>query len=1142
MNPRTSSGPLPDGAARREAATCFDRNLVVTAGAGTGKTALLVERTLNLIGSGTLGLDAMAIITFTEKAAAELRERLATGLDALRRYAAEGCDPASLDRGNDAARSFAWLRGEAGASAGPIAERALQALQALDAATVSTIHAFCAEILRRYPREARVDPSFQVDEGALFEPLFDAEWDRFLLEELGADARREAVWQAALRLPNALGVIRDLGRSLASFHLPAAAVGDAASYSGASARDLLGREAEGALADVRAVLGEHPPMPPTITRYLESAERLLDALLTEDVAGMRRVESPLRLEEFAATAVPGTGRKPTADQQQRIRHAARRAREFLVPLARVDEGVVEALVNAALPLAARCRERMLESGFASFDALLRLSRDLLAGHPAIRRALAARYRTLLVDEFQDTDPLQYDILFFISAQGDAATTDPYGMRPAAGRLFIVGDPKQSIYRFRGADIDAYRRAVDHVLSCGGQRLELSASFRSPHNLLEPINTLFGDFMKPAGPGDERFQPRYEAISSARVTVQDGARRLEIWSVDADGHATDRRRAESAAIADWLVENIGRGDATGSPLACNQVAILLRALTNVSLYTQALRLAGLPFVVEGGREFYDRPEVGALISFLRAASCPHDGAAVLAVLRSPLGGVPDDELARFVAAGGRLDRIDARLFERGSCPNLQRASALLESFRARLPRLSPDDAVRSALRDTPLTLLYASTFEGAQRVANLEKLAAHAGALARQGLSLENILLSLERETSAERSEGDSPLADERVDAVRVLSIHKAKGLEYPVVILPDLGREAKGRTEPETSVAWFDHEGEGGLAVRAGGSVLNTARVRYEMLNRRHELAEEARVFYVGCTRASERLILINSNPGRSAPWRDALAALSYDLRSGYPAPGEISAGVLHRVIEPPARPARDSAIGLEPIWAQAAAAFAGVSSSLAETTGPPLRRPVDAERMLRKDEGEDASPAPDSSQHSGPPSRRRDLARVAGSIVHAALQHWDFKDADRLRSLGRRAADRALDSQPLIASADPPPADAIRAEVESILTMFASSPLPARLAAGDIVAREMPVLYTGADGTTWNGICDLVYRDEDGCLVAADYKTERVEGNAEIAARRYRPQIRIYVDALRRAAPGERVRGQIVFVRSGVAVSLDDL
>ena len=240
----------------------------------------------------------------------------------------------------------------------------------------------------------------------------------------------------------------------------------------------------------------------------------------------------------------------------------------------------------------------------------------------------------------------------------------------------------------------------------------------------------------------------------------------------------------------------------------------------------------------------------MISFLKAASCPHDGTAVLAVLRSPLGGVPDEELARFVSSGGRLNRAVVAPEETERFPNLARTLTLIEAFRSRLPGHSPDDVIRAAIDETPLALLHASTYDGAQRLANLRKLAWRAEGLARQGLSLEETLRALEEEFGGGRTEGDSPLADEEIDAVRILSIHKAKGLEYPVVFLPDIGREEHKRNSPGTEAVPVRHDGDTLIGARTPGNKMNYAWLRHQELSLRHENAEEKRVFYVGCTRA----------------------------------------------------------------------------------------------------------------------------------------------------------------------------------------------------------------------------------------------------------------------------------------------------
>src|SRR5439155_18276936 len=298
---------------------------------------------------------------------------------------------------------------------------------------------------------------------------------------------------------------------------------------------------------------------------------------------------------------------------------------------------------------------------------------------------------------------QYEILFFLSEEAETQAAEAYRTRLAAGRLFIVGDPKQSIYRFRGADVEAYRRAVDHVAACGGEILTLDNSFRSPEEIVLPINALFDAWI---GRRETNEQPAYRPIVSARGPGGDGSPRIELWSVPAAGEADDRRAAEGNVVAGWIAANLGRPGATGRPLLCRNVALLFRALTNVDIYAQSLRRAGLPFVVEGGKKFYGRPEVGDLIAFLRAAANPNDRTALLAVLRGPLGGVPDSELALFGSAGGRLDLASAGDVDASAFPGLSRVLRQIETFRTALRGRAPDEAIRAALRDTPLLVLHA----------------------------------------------------------------------------------------------------------------------------------------------------------------------------------------------------------------------------------------------------------------------------------------------------------------------------------------------------------------------------------------------------------------------------------------------------
>jgi len=1132
------------------AATVFDRNLVVTAGAGTGKTALLVERALNLVASTGLRIDALAAITFTEKAAAELRERLATGLDALRDLARR--DAAVLpeaERRTEALRSWAWLKEAARVPASEVEARALAALKGLDAATVTTIHAFCAEILRRYPREAGVDPSFQIDEGTALDALFDDEWASFLDDEVGPSSPRENLWERTLLVPGALGFVRDLGRAMASFSLPSEAADPAAARAEAARAALFGAEAAAIRGDTEALLSRATGMNPNMKDFLRASAELLDAFIESGIEAMRAVASPMPLDVYLARD-PAAGAKMTESARQEAEALKKRAKRLVTLLSKVDEETVRDLAETAAPLAARVRERLLASSLATYDALLRLARDLLAREAPVRRALAARYRALLVDEFQDTDPLQYEILLFIAEEEGPAAADAFEARLRPGSLFIVGDPKQSIYRFRGADIEAYQRAVRRILDCGGEAVSLATSYRSPKGILDPVNAIFAAWIGPKRPGDEAYEPVYEAIAPARADASPEPR-VEIWSVPAGGNAAARRMAEAGVIASWIAGNAGATAATGVPLQFRQIAILFRALTIAPLYAQALRRADVPFVVEGGRDFYERREVADLVAFLRAAANPNDGASVLAVLRSPLGAVPDAELARFAAVGGRLDRaavVDARF------PAVRRAFDLLAGFRKKMVRRPPDDSIRAVLDETPLALLHAAAFDGAQRVSNLKKIVARAEDLSRRGLSLEETLRHIEDEQGGGRTEGESPLADETVNAVRILSIHKAKGLEYPVVVIPDVGRRSMaGDHGGDTAAAWLGRGRDGRLAARLRGGAMNLAWAALSERAARHDAAEEKRVFYVACTRARERLILVNSEAGgKSVPWRNALAAVGYVTEGSFPDPGILAAAeapVRHVILDPAAPLPVASVEAIEPIWERAAREFLSRSEAALVGAGPLLRRPT-GEREERESDDDSRREVPEGP--GGPPGRAkradagRDAPRLAGSAIHVALEHWDFRDAARFREHARAAARELAARAAEGASGEDRKRlrEETLAETDRIAGLFLASPLPARLAAVEILAREAPFLYRGAGGEIWRGYVDLVYRDADGTVVVADYKTGAAEGDEETAreVERYRGQLGLYREALGAALAGgvAPVRAEILFVRSGAVRAID--
>jgi ATP-dependent helicase/nuclease subunit A len=1138
---RCAPEPPPDHEHRTRATTLFDRNLVVTAGAGTGKTAILVERALNLVGTGSATLDTMALITFTEKAAAELRLRLGRGLERLLRRAA-GPAGEPLVRDEDGDRSWQWLAAQA-VPAERVRSLAMAALQDLDGAAIGTIHSFCADILRRHPREAGVDPRFSVDDGVVFDRIFDEAWTRQLAADLGPAGTRAAAWRRALAAGDPPARVRDLALALADFTLPDEARAPASPPDPVA---LLGEAAREAVRGVRSVRDRGGGFHKGFQAFLDAAVIYLEAFLAGGVAGLRAARAPISIEKAASGTIGDPGRRATGVSAAEAEAGCAPARDLLRLLAGVEDEAAFALQAVAGPAAAAAGERLLAQGFVSFDAMLRRSRDVLARHPAVRRAIGRRFRRLLVDEFQDTDPLQYEILFFLAGGETPPAGDAWRTILEPGRLFIVGDPKQSIYRFRGADIAAYRRAVDHVTRCDGEVLRLTASFRSPASLLGPVNRLFEGWLGPAEGWDGDSSPPYDRIESARPERAGAGPRVIVASVDSSpaADARERRAAEAAAVAAWIAAHAGPAG-SARPHRWGEIAILFRAMTHAGLFARALRGAAIPFVIEGGKDFHERAEVSDLLMLLRAAASPNDTPAILAVLRSPLGAVPDEELARFARTGGRLERPDTPAPEPALHPNLARALGWLDRFRAAITGLPADAVVEAAVSRTPLALLHAAAHDGPQRVQNLRKLASMARERAVRGLSLPEAIGVLDTAFAGRTPEGESPLADESHDAVRVLSIHKAKGLEYPVVFVPDLGREeGHGGPDNGSAASWVVRGGSAWLALRIDARRWNAAWALRALEDRRHESAEERRVFYVACTRARERLILVNSHRERRAPWRDRLAALGYRIGDdgSFPPEGLLAGGdVMHGLLSPtPATTRRDVPVDLGPIE-RAACAGRDTAAALAAASVPPLSSPSGTRS--------DDRPDPESLVRAAAPARpleadgrrgadRSEIARLAGIAVHAALETWDLRDGDALLAGAAREARAAVDESPRApGGADLAGTTARKTGV--ILRGFLSSPLPARLVAATVHGREVALLWRGLDGRTWTGACDILF-EETGTLVVGDWKTDVTGGDPAAAAAPYREQLALYVAAVRAAFPGRQVRGEVLFVREGLAVPID--
>jgi ATP-dependent helicase/nuclease subunit A len=580
----------------------------------------------------------------------------------------------------------------------------------------------------------------------------------------------------------------------------------------------------------------------------------------------------------------------------------------------------------------------------------------------------------------------------------------------------------------------------------------------------------------------------------------------------DERAPERRRREARWIAAWIQNHTG----PGRPHRFGDVAILVRKTGSLGPFLDALKEAGLPYVVESDRSFYSAPEVVDVLNLLRVLENPDDGISGVGLLRSPLGMLSDREIYE-LRRDGRLD------YRRGGeGPRLAPLFDLLRRFHARVDREPLGEFIGALLRESFLLEQSATAYYGEQTVSNLLKF----GRLAREasessGHSLRQFIDRTSRSIRDAVEEGESPLADERVDAVRLLTIHKAKGLEFPVVFAVDLSADAgAGRNvRPVLNREWSG--GRAGVRLPRSGAA-DVASVLIGEREEEREEQERVRLFYVACTRARERLFLSGVEGGKES----SFAGLC--RRGGFTPASAAVAGV--------------SSERLETV-VLAAAPSTGKDASIEETH---LRAIADRWDVRRREAARCASTAifrSPSAEHPSdvppreafaPPPRSEDPATggvVLGELCHRVLERWDFKDGGDVG----RAVDDAWKVQARFG--EPPDGGLLRKEACDLLATFFASPTGRSLAGGRVLAREAPFLFSTDEGIR-RGTVDLLFRDERGLWVV-DYKTDRVSASeAAERARRYTAQGSAYTAAIR-AAFGEPCGFRVIFLRPAVAVDV---
>jgi ATP-dependent helicase/nuclease subunit A len=1039
----------------------------VSAGAGTGKTKVIVERFVRAVCERGLSVDSILVITYTERAAGELRARIRARL-------AESGRP-------DLARE-------------------------LDGAWVSTIHGFCHRLLKMHPFAAGVDPGFRVlDESqgrvlrseafqrALADFCRDGHPDRLrLLATYGAAGLRRMV-------TDVYETLRAAGRPL---ELPAGS-GEALDERVAELR----RAAETALAETAGV-SEAEPGRGQVARALELLEqpRPADALL--DLSG------------FAPT---GPGKRLFAEFEE-ARAAVERA--ALDALAARDGDLLQELLSV---FAREYRQAKAHESALDFEDLQLIARDLLRRSDDIREQERWRFRSIMVDEFQDTNRLQCELIDLLG--GD--------------ELFFVGDEFQSIYSFRHADVEVFRERRAQAREV----LPLTRNYRARPEVLSAINHLFSaDF-------GEDFQP---LEAGGRFSEPGFGPPVELLVTDKASYADSGvswRRAEARHIAGRVKGLIDAGEA-----AAGEIVLLFAAGTDAETYEEELRKEGLPTYRATGRGYFGQQQVVDMLAYLRLLHNRYDDEALVAVLASPFVGVSNDALVLLRRSAGRRPLFCG--LERALPEGLgDRDARLFQAFRQRfgrlvalMPRLSLERLCEEIVCRHDYDLAVLARWDGRRRYANLRKLARLARSYEElRGPDVEGFVRFVREQAALGAPEHDAVAVEEGAGAVRLLTIHAAKGLEFKVVIVADAGRD---RALPASDEILCLPDGRLGFRVADPATGKRRPALGYEDVRRAEREAKEAerrRLYYVAMTRAVDRLIVSGAvDPQRSAdattPIGWVLGQLGADvLERGDGRPLEIESGnarILVRVdrrapaAEPPVR---DSGLG-EGVWGNREVSPAAADADqlalfesgegiafreaprlpeLAPVATPPLHRVrrlsysalalyercsyrFYAERLagLRPADGDADVPG-----EAGLP------ATEIGDFVHRLLEDVDL------------ARPQAPDPVAVAASVRLRYPSATDEEVERIQRLaaaFSGSELAARLAGCPGAASERPFAFEH-DGVLLHGRLDVLHR-ENGRTLVVDYKTNLLEGENphEIVERDYRLQRLVYALACFRAGAEE--------------------
>ena len=1098
--------------------SALDANLLVEAGAGTGKTYALVSRVVALIKSGKATMRGIVAITFTEAAAAELSERIRSRMEQL-------LDPEYVAAGNDPLLPL------------PEAEtgRIRQAIDEIDQASIQTIHSFASQILRECPLPADLPPGWATLDAIESNQQFADAWDNWLDTALGRDG--DAELQDSLRYLLGINIGVEKWRQLA---LSFSSDYDRLCNDNAIQGIDLPKYCQDTLAKLQNLENECSDTNDRLYQQLVGAIDTVQAVA--DVAGnpiaaARALNAGAKVDYTGNAGAKNNWRIDTKEIRDEFRSVGA---NFQVAVKSAP--MLPLLRNLRQAFAIDYPARRKADGVATFEDLLVWSRDVLRDNAEARAYFQQKYSHILIDEFQDTDPLQAEMAFYLAAQpnADVSGQDWHTIPLHPGKLFIVGDAKQSIYRFRRADI----RVTQLVKDSGIDSLTLSENRRSQKPVLDWVNEAFSRLMIQDSNDSPPVQAEYIPLQPNAETQQPDLGTAQFFGEPSDDNADQIRRHQAANVAALIAAATvgdGRRNVYDKNKKCirqaglGDVCILIRSRTGLNILERGLESANIPYRLEGGSLLFNTQEVRDLLNCLRAIDNPSDEVSVVAALRSPAFACSDIDLLQWRDKGGRWNYLAAP--KPNDLSPVADAMAILEQYHHRHQTENVAGLIADFIRNRRLDELDLAEPRPREMWRRRQFLVAQArdqeynSGSGGAPLTLRRFIgwAETQQHENARIAEIAAPETDD--ESVRIMTMHAAKGLEFPIVILLGFDSAPVSRNKN----ALFGQLGTE-VEISLSSSLKTPGYDALSAIEKRHADAESIRLAYVAATRARDQL-LVSLHHKRG---NNSLAARITEITDTLP---HTKAGA--DAITAPTIPAASNGVAsnntYNPDWqAQRDAEIAARSrpqavtaTGIAKSGAPAPAQPID---------DKDAAGDNDHEPRRGRGGRS---GTAFGSALHAVLQQIveqmtpylprpTSAEVDEYLASWNDEITRLSQQQ----TADKGIASRNANEIARLAHKALHNPaVTAALCAPNLwseIPVAAPITTTKGDVVVIEGIIDLLYQDANGELVVIDYKSDDIPTEPEISARleHYQWQGAAYAAALESATQKTVKDVQFIFVR----------